>query len=135
MHTTKTKIDFDSNECRPLQLSDYVIKKVCNRIVEKFHPQRIILFGSLSKGTATKNSDLDLLMIVDDKNNLARLKRRDRYVEILRLFHHKGFGLDVIVLTNQEVKKLIAENEGEWDLILEIMNEGKTLYERKTEIE
>jgi len=135
MLETKTKIDFDSNERRPLQLSDFVIRKVCHRIVKKFHPLRIILFGSLSKGTATKNSDLDLLMIIDDKNNLAQLKRRDRYVEILRLFHHKGFGLDVIVLTNQEVKKLIAENEGEWDLILEIINEGKTLYERETEAE
>jgi len=133
MLATQTKIDFDSIEQRPLELSDYVIKTVCDRIVNKFHPQKIVLFGSQSKGTATSNSDLDLLVIIDNENILAPLKRRDRYAQILRLFRHKGFGLDVIVLTNEEVKKVIAENEGEWDLILEIITEGKMLYERKAE--
>jgi predicted nucleotidyltransferase len=134
MPATQTKIDFDSIEHRPLELSDHVIKKVCDRIVTNFHPQKIILFGSQSKGTATSNSDLDLLVIIDNENILAPLKRRDRYAQILRLFRHKGFGLDIIVLTNEEIEKVIAENEGEWDLILEIITEGKKLYERKTEI-
>jgi len=134
MATLQTKIDFDSIKHRPTQLSDYVIKTICDRIVNNFHPQKIILFGSHSKGTATKNSDLDLLVIIDDNNILAPLRRRDRYAQILRLFHHKGFGLDAIVLTDQEVKKLVTENEGEWDLILEIITEGKTIYERETEI-
>ena len=134
MSTIKAEIDFDSIEHRPLELSDHVIKTICNRIVNAFHPQKIILFGSQSKGTALRNSDLDLLVIIDDENTLAPLRRRDRYAQILRLFRHKGFGLDVIVLTKKEVGKVIAENEGEWDLILEIIDEGKVLYERKSEI-
>jgi len=79
MPATQTKIDFDSIEHCPLELSDHVIKTVCDRIVNKFHPQKIILFGSQSKGTATSNSDLDLLVILDDENILAPLRRRDRY--------------------------------------------------------
>lgn len=134
MSIAQPQIDFDSIKNRPLHVSDFVIKIVCDRIRKKYHPQKIILFGSQSKGTAIKDSDLDLFVIIDDANSLASLKQRDRYVQILRLFPHKGFGLDAIVLTDHEVKKLVAENEGEWDLILEIMKEGKTLYERKTEV-
>ena len=134
MSPVKAEIDFDSVENRPFEVSEYVIKIICNRIVKAFDPQKIILFGSQSKGTAQRNSDLDLFVIIDDENTLASLKRRDRYAQILRLFRHKGFGLDVIVFTNKEVRKLIAENEGEWDLILEIIDEGKVLYERKSQI-
>jgi len=134
MSPVKAEIDFDSVENRSLEVSEYVIKTICNRIVKTYHPQKIILFGSQGKGTARSNSDIDLLVIIDDENTLASLRRRDRYAQILRLFRHKGFGLDVIVLTDREVKKIIAENEGEWDLILEIIEEGKSLYERKTKI-
>ncbi len=63
------------------------------------------------------------------------MKTYDRYGEILRLFRYKGFGLDAIVVTNKEVQKLIDENEGEWDLILEILNEGQTRYDQKTQVE
>ena len=49
------------------------------------------------------------------------------------MFPHKGFGLDAIVLTDGEAQELTDENEGEWDFVLEILHDGKTLYERKTE--
>ena len=52
----------------------------------------------------------------------------------MSLFQHKGFGLDAIVLTNSEIKKIIDENEGEWDLIIDIIKEGQTLYEKETKI-
>jgi predicted nucleotidyltransferase len=96
-------------------------------------PKKKVLFDSQVMGKAKKNSDLDLLVIIERHNPLAKLKRRDRYVEVLRLFQHKGFGLDAIVLTEDEVQKIINENEGEWDLILDILNQGKTLYEQKAE--
>lgn len=40
-----------------------VIKEATRRLVEGFHPQRIILFGSYARGTADKRSDVDLLVI------------------------------------------------------------------------
>jgi predicted nucleotidyltransferase len=135
MPTIRAQIDFDSIEKRPRRVTSKVIRAVCDRIVEKVRPQKIVLFGSHAKGVATKDSDLDLLVIIDTANSLAPLKRRDRYGEILRLFRHRGFGLDVIVMTNKELEKIIDENEGEWNLILEILNEGKTLHEQKAQIE
>lgn len=36
------------------------------QIVAYFHPLRIVLFGSAARGTAGPDSDLDLLVILDD---------------------------------------------------------------------
>ena len=35
-------------------------------MVEYFKPQRVILFGSRARGEATRDSDIDLLVVVDD---------------------------------------------------------------------
>jgi len=105
-----------------------VIDEVSRRIAENIHPQKIVLFGSQAKNTPSRHSEIDLLVIVKDQNHLASLKKRERYGEILKLFPHKGFGLDVIVLTEKEIERVAAENEGEWDLILEILKDGKTIY-------
>lgn len=40
-----------------------------------------------------------------------------------------------MVLTDAEITKLRNENEGEWDLVLEILDEGKPLYDRAKEAE
>jgi predicted nucleotidyltransferase len=135
MPKARTQIDFDSIENRPRRVTPKVIRAVCDRIIEKVRPEKIVLFGSHAKGVATKDSDLDLLVIIDVANPLASLKRRDRYGEILRLLRHRGFGLDVIVVTNKELEKIINENEGEWNLILEILDEGRTLHEQRAQIE
>jgi hypothetical protein len=74
-----------------------------------------------------------LLIIINSESPLASLKKRERFVKMMRLFPHRGFGLDIIVLTEPEVKTIIDENEGEWDLVLEILADGKTLYERRAE--
>ncbi|MEK7727629.1 MAG: nucleotidyltransferase domain-containing protein [candidate division KSB1 bacterium] len=105
-----------------------VIRAVCERLVQYIRPNRIILFGSRANGTARKDSDIDLLIVVDSANPLAALKTHDRYGQILNLFPHRGFGLDAFVFTDKEIEKLANENEGEWDLILEILQEGKILY-------
>jgi hypothetical protein len=134
MPTARAQIDFNSIENRPRRVTPKVIRAVCDRIVEKVRPEKIVLFGSYAKGVATKDSDLDLLVIIADANPLAPMKGHDRYGQILRLFPYRGFGLDAFVLTDKEVQKLIDANEGEWDLILEILNEGKTLYGQKAQV-
>jgi predicted nucleotidyltransferase len=39
-------------------------------IVAHFKPQRVILFGSHARGEAGRDSDIDLLVIVDDDTPL-----------------------------------------------------------------
>jgi uncharacterized protein len=43
-----------------------VPRDLLDPVVEHFKPQRVILFGSGARGTATRDSDIDLLVVVDD---------------------------------------------------------------------
>ncbi len=40
------------------------LAEVIDRIVRKFHPVKIILFGSWARGSAREDSDLDLLVVL-----------------------------------------------------------------------
>jgi predicted nucleotidyltransferase len=40
------------------------IEEMVRRIVERFDPERIILFGSHARGTANPDSDIDLLVVM-----------------------------------------------------------------------
>lgn len=42
-------------------------------VVEYFKPQRVILFGSAARGAARPDSDLDLLVVVDDDTPAEKL--------------------------------------------------------------
>jgi uncharacterized protein len=52
------------------------------RIVQRFDPQRIILFGSQARGDAGPDSDWDLLIIVDDNAPPEKLWLRTAYQAI-----------------------------------------------------
>jgi predicted nucleotidyltransferase len=50
-----------------------VPRKLLDPIVEYFKPQRVILFDSRARREATRDSDIDLLVIVDDDTPLEKL--------------------------------------------------------------
>jgi HEPN domain-containing protein/predicted nucleotidyltransferase len=53
-----------------------VPRKLLDPVVEYFRPQRVILFGSRARGEATRDSDIDLLVIVDDDTPPEKLTRK-----------------------------------------------------------
>ncbi len=130
MPSIQPRFDFNRIDRRTKKITPSLIAAIRERIIQHLCPEKIILFGSQANGKANKGSDIDLLIVIDDQHPLAVLKRRDRFGELLDLFRYRSFGLDAIVLTDAEVKKIQNENEGEWDLILEVLEEGKILYAR-----
>jgi HEPN domain-containing protein len=56
-------------------------------VVEYFRPQRVILFGSKARGEATRDSDIDLLVIVDNDTPPEKFRWRARY-EARRSYPH-----------------------------------------------
>ena len=50
--------------------------ELLNRVVDYFHPRRIVLFGSRARGEAGPDSDIDLLVILDDDAPADRLTLR-----------------------------------------------------------
>ncbi|MBM3889553.1 MAG: nucleotidyltransferase domain-containing protein, partial [Verrucomicrobia bacterium] len=51
------------------------LDRIIERIVQEYHPLKIILFGSYAYGQPHEGSDVDLLIIKEEVNP----RRRDRY--------------------------------------------------------
>ncbi len=98
------------------------IQEMVRRIVERFHPEKIILFGSYARGTAGPDSDVDLLVV----KNVVGPKQQERLNIRLAL---RGIGLakDVIVVTPEEVER---DKDLVGTIIRPALREGKVLYER-----
>jgi len=128
MAAVRRRFNFDRRDRRTKRVTPALIAAVKVRIVQQLRPKKVVLFGSHASGMAKPGGDVDLLVVLDDNHPLGLLKRRDRFGKLLELFAYRSFGLDAILLTASEVRDLKNRNEGEWDLVLEILELGKTLY-------
>jgi len=100
------------------------IDEITKKIVENFHPQKIILFGSYAYGTPTEESDLDLLIIKDSELS-ARLQNRT----VRKLLSCSKIPVDVMVKTPHEYevyKDIIGT------IVYPAHKFGKVLYEEKS---
>jgi len=95
------------------------LKTITQTIVERFQPEKIILFGSYAWGTPGPDSDIDLFIIKDTENtrNTAR--------QIDGALFPRIFPLDLIVYRPQQVKD--KSEMGDF-FIEDILNKGKILY-------
>ena len=78
-------------------ISEKTIREAAQRLVNKFSPKTIILFGSQARGKADRYSDVDLLVICP-----IRGSRRNLMVAMDRALRGIGFARDIIVLTPEE---------------------------------
>ncbi|MBU4271834.1 MAG: nucleotidyltransferase domain-containing protein [Planctomycetes bacterium] len=90
------------------------------RLGEEFHPWRVVLFGSYARGAATKDSDVDVLVVMPFKGRSA-----DKSVEI-RLRIRPSFPLDLLVRTPEVVRRRIEMGDY---FLRDILRDGKVLYE------
>lgn len=102
-------------------VSQDILNEAARRLVEKFHPEKIILFGSQARGTADSRSDVDLLIISSIKE-----KRRKLMVEMISALSELEYAFDVIILTREEFERdrKIPGTIGRY-----ASKEGKIIYE------
>ena len=62
-----------------------VLDKMVSMIVSIAQPRRVILFGSQARKDATEESDIDLMILVDDKVTSTRSIVQAVYMEIQAL--------------------------------------------------
>ncbi len=99
-----------------------VLDEIVSRIVKRFHPERIILFGSHARGTAQTDSDVDLLIVMPVPDT-----RRKLATEIDLSLVGIDIPTDVIVVTPEEVQR---NKDRIGTIIRPAMHEGRVLYER-----
>jgi len=77
-----------------------VIDQMAKRIAEMFHPEKIILFGSMATGEPTADSDVDLLVVVREVDDRRKLR-----IEMHRAVTGLGLPKDIVVLTTEEFER------------------------------
>jgi predicted nucleotidyltransferase len=97
-----------------------VIQTLAQIIIEKFHPQRIILFGSYASGNPRPESDVDILVVME-----TLLKESEQALQIRREVNILS-GLDLIVYTPENLKRRISWGDS---FLQEIVTQGVVLYE------
>jgi predicted nucleotidyltransferase len=102
-------------------ISQEILTEVKGRLVEKFHPQRIILFGSQARETADKQSDVDLLVVCPIQGN-----RRQLMVAIDRALKGLPIARDIMVLSPEEFER---DRYIPGTVARPAWKEGKVLYE------
>jgi predicted nucleotidyltransferase len=98
------------------------IRAMVNRIVRRFHPERVILFGSCARGDAGPDSDVDLLVVMP----LKGLKHK-KQIEIRVALHDFRVPNDIIVTTPEEFE---WRKEIPGTIEYPAVKEGKVLYAR-----
>jgi predicted nucleotidyltransferase len=106
------------------KIDDAVLQEVTRRLVNQFHPEQIILFGSYVWGKPTIGSDLDLLVIVPQSN----LSDYERAVLGHRCLRGINIAKDVIVKTRAEFDFF---RDVRASLEYKIARQGKLLYDRR----
>jgi len=106
-------------------VSEKTIKQAAVLLAEKFHPYRIILFGSYARGTADRHSDVDLLVITEA---VARKNRVKIMSEMSGEIDRLGFPKDIVVLTPDEYE---VDKDIPGTIARYVSKEGRLLYERK----
>ncbi|MBI1883321.1 MAG: nucleotidyltransferase domain-containing protein [Chlamydiae bacterium] len=99
------------------------LKKILPRIIQKYHPEKIYLFGSLASGQVKEASDIDLAIVKETKKRFL-----DRIGDVLFIANPK-FSMDALVYTPREWNQMVKENR--YFIKEEILKRGKVLYERK----
>jgi len=79
-------------------ISRQTIAEMADRIRERFHPDKIILFGSYARGDANDASDVDFLVIL--RTDLPKPKRSAPMYSLLRDY---PCGKDIVVYNPDEV--------------------------------
>lgn len=110
---------------KPIPLSDSLRKSIVEDVLARILPARpckVILFGSFSKGSASEDSDIDVLLICQSDDHIKRT----------RAIIYDGLKgpiakipVDFIYVTNQEFNR--KKNSGGVCFIANI--EGEIIYE------
>jgi predicted nucleotidyltransferase len=106
--------------------SEQLLEDMVQAIVQEVGPRRIYLFGSYARGSPTANSDVDLLIVEDQKFG----PDRNRWSELTRIRKAlKPFRIpkDILVYSQDEFET--------WEtsinhIVAHAVREEKLLYER-----
>jgi len=101
---------------------DHVVGDYAARVAEQFNPLSIVLFGSQALGTARRDSDVDLLVVMPFEGKGMRQAVQIRHA--LR----PPFALDLIIRRPEEIDTRVERRDF---FLQDVMDSGVVLYDRR----
>jgi len=103
-------------------LKDEMVQEIVRRILSVAVPERVIVFGSAALGKMTRDSDIDLLVLLEDARRALEDSTRMRMA-----LGELGVPFDVVVMSAKwfdDTKDLVG------GLAYPAHHEGKVIYAR-----
>ncbi len=97
------------------------IQKVLKQLIEKYHPEKVILFGSAADPDATEVNDLDFLVIKSDVPEMGL----DRLYEVNCLIDRGTTAADILVYKPGEIDEQLSMGD---PFVKLMVNKGRVLY-------
>jgi predicted nucleotidyltransferase len=104
-------------------VSELDLDKVVARIVDFYHPEQVILFGSYACGMPHEGSDIDLLIVKETNENPV-----NRTAGIRNALKDILLPMDILVYTPTEIAK---DKDQKFTFIHDVFKLGKILYANK----
>ena len=98
------------------------LPEITRRIVEGFHPERVILFGSQVRGRARPDSDVDLLIVFDRLEDRSATR-----IAIRRTLSDLPIDKDLFVVSHDEV---VRRGAVVGSIVGQALREGVVLHGR-----
>lgn len=100
------------------------LPSVVERVVERFDPLKVVLFGSLSRAEPNYDSDVDLLVIFD---HVELENKRDLTLGIRHALAEIPVPVDVIVADIDEIER---QGHIVGTVLRPALHEGRVVYKR-----
>ena len=102
-------------------ISSTDIENYCAAIAREFRPRKIVVFGSYAYGTPTRDSDLDLLVVMPKR-------KRDGVRPSLAIRRRvpARFAVDILVRPPGEVSRRLRDRDS---FMTEVMSRDRIMYE------
>ena len=99
------------------------LRDLVGRIVQRYRPLRVVLFGSYARGDYSAFSDLDLLLVLAQAPDWYK-----RGLEFRRFLQEEPVPIEAHIYTSEEYERM---KKLENPFLLQIESEGKVLYEQQ----
>lgn len=100
--------------------TEKLTQNITQKLLEIYHPRKVILFGSAAQPGNTEVNDLDFFIVKDDvpKRGIDRIRQ-------LRSLIDTDIATDFLIVTPKELQERQTMED---PFVMEILNHGKILY-------
>ena len=101
-----------------------IIQQLVDRI-KQFEPEKIILFGSYAYGTPNDDSDVDLFVVKNVKNEDRRDLRLSIRGHLRDIIYNQKIPIDLLLDSQEHINERIKLGDS---MYKEIMSKGRIVY-------